>query len=116
MEVGVGMKLYHKVIGTLADEHAKSIEIHGLIPYVATAYKDLVPENIIHLPVIWLSERIKNLDGLPIFEVDTKDLDQSNLYHTEIIFEADKDLPWWVYQGAIQSQYIRRIANGYNLA
>ena len=104
------MKLHHKVLGTLANEHAKSIEIHGLVPHVASEYKDLVPEKIRHLPVIWLSERVKSLDGLPIFEVDSKSLDQSKLYHTEIFFESDKDLPWWVYQGNIPPNVLTRLS------
>ena len=103
------MKLHHTVNHIPIEERADSIEFTGLIPQVADEYKDLVPEGIRHLPVVWLSETAKSLGELPVFEIDAEDLDQSRLYHTEIFFEADKDLCWWVYQGKIPAELISRL-------
>lgn len=104
------MKLLHTVIGTLSSEHAESIEINGLIPRVADAYKDLVPEKIRHLPVVWFSETARSLGEFPVFEVDTKDLDESKLYHTTTENDTTKELKWWVYQGEIPPQVIKLVA------
>jgi len=102
------MKLYHKVIHTPTDEIAASIELGGLIPKVADVYKDLVPENIRGESVVWFTENRKLSDGEPCFEVDTKDLDRNKLHHTAVVYEADKELKWWVYQGEIPPQVIKR--------
>ncbi len=103
------MKLHHTVIGTLSREHARSIEVNGIIPHVADAYKDLVPEEIRYLPVIWLAEGIWQGWEFPIFEVDTEDLDENYLYPTVHFFENDKQLGWWIYQGFIMPNKIRRL-------
>ncbi len=100
------MKLYHKVIAMPSAWRVQSILQNGLIPQVASAYKDLVPESIRNEPVIWLSERCKAFEGEPCFAVDTEDLDQNRLYHTAIVFEVDRDLPWWVYQEHIPPQVV----------
>ena len=102
------MKLHHTVIRTFASEHAESIEAHGLVPQVANAYKDLVPEEIRHLPVVWFAEGIWQSYELPIFGVDSKDLDNDKLYPTAIVYEADKNLHWWVYQGKIPAHLLTR--------
>ena len=108
------MKLHHTVIGTLSKEHAKSIEIEGLIPQMADAYKDLVPEAIRHLPVVWLAEGVWQGWDFPVFEIDTSDLDKDKLYPTEIFFEVDKDLHWWVYQGEIPPYQLYRLSRRTN--
>ena len=88
----------------------RSILLKGLIPHLADTYKDLVPEIIRDKPLIWFTENRKLFDGEPCFEVDTEDLDQNKLYHIEVVFEADKDLKWWVYQGRIPSQAVKLVA------
>ncbi len=103
------MKLHHTVDGTLAKEHAKSIEVSGLIPHVADAYKDLVPEEIRHLPVIWFAEGVWQSYELPVFEIDTEDLDKEKLHPCTVFFDADKHLGWWVYQGEVPIQVLKRL-------
>lgn len=66
------MKLHHTVNHTPVEEIAKSIELNGLIPQVADVYRDLVPEGIRYLPVVWLAEGIWQSYDLPIFEVDSR--------------------------------------------
>ena len=107
------MKLHHTVNHIPAEEIAKSIEVNGLIPQVADAYKDLVPETIRHLPVVWLAEGIWQGWELPVFEVDSKDLNLSKLYCTAIVYEVDRHLNWWVYQGGISPQVIKRISDSH---
>ncbi len=102
------MKLHHTVGHTPNEKIAKSIEANGLIPQVSDAYKDLVPEEIRHLPIVWLAEGIWQSSRLPVFEVDSKDLDESKLYSCVVVYEADKYLNWWVYQGAILPEVIER--------
>ncbi len=101
------MRLYHIVNHTPEDKIAKSIELNGLIPRIASVYKDLVPERIRHLPVVWLTENRRV--GLPLFELDSEDLDVSKLHHTAIVYEVDKKLRWWVYQGFIPSNVVSRV-------
>ena len=103
------MKLHHTVIGTLCKEHTKSIEAKGLVPHVADAYKDLIPEKIRHLPVVWFAEGIWQGYEFPCFEVDTKDLDGNKLYPTDILFDTDRYLGWWVYQGIVPVKDLIRI-------
>jgi len=101
------MKLHHTVDHTPNEKIAKSIEARGLIPRVANTYKNLVPEEIRHLPVVWLAEGIWQSSLLPVFEVDSKDLDEHRLYCC-VVYEADKYLNWWVYQGVIPPEVIER--------
>ncbi|KKN64741.1 hypothetical protein LCGC14_0488730 [marine sediment metagenome] len=103
------MKLHHTVNHTPIEERTDSIEFTGLMPQVADAYKDLVPEGIRHLPVVWLSEGIWQSQELPVFEVDSGDLDSDKLYPNAIVYEVDKDLHWWVYQGHIPRSRIIRL-------
>jgi len=103
------MKLHHTVNHIPEDEIARSIEVGGLIPQVADAYKDLVPEGIRTLPIVWLAEGIWQGYDLPIFEVDSEELDKSKLYPIVIMYEVDKDLNWWVYQGYIPTSIIYRL-------
>lgn len=110
--VSKSMKLHHTVIGTLSKEHAESIEEAGLIPHVADAYKDLVPEEIRSLPVVWLAEGIWQGWQYPVFEVDTKDLVGDKLYPCAVFFDVDKHLGWWVYQGEIPRKAITRLNGG----
>ena len=102
------MKLHHTVDHTPNENIAKSIKAKGLIPQVADAYKDLVPEKIRHLPIVWLAEGIWQSTRLPVFEVDSKDLDEYKLYRCGVVYKADKYLNWWVYQGAIPPDVIER--------
>ena len=91
------MKLYHTVNHTPNDKRAKSIELNGLVPQVADVYKDLVPEEIRDLPVVWLAEGIWQYGNqLPVFKVDVADLNKNKLRHV-----TDNKLNWWVYQGKI---------------
>lgn len=101
------MRLHHTVIGTLSSEHARSIERNGLVPHVAGAYKDLVPEEIRHLPIVWFAEGIWQGWEFPVFEVDSRDLDNDKLYPCAVFFDADKHLGWWVYQGKIPPQVVK---------
>lgn len=103
------MKLHHTVDHIPEDVIAQSIEKDGLIPQVASEYKDLVPENIRQLPVVWLAEGIWQGFSHPIFEVDSKDLDNDKLYRNNVVYDADKELKWWVYQGFIPSTLISRV-------
>ena len=103
------MKLHHTVNHTPNEVIAKSIEIKGLIPRVAVAYSDLVPSGIRHLPVVWLAEGVWQGWDFPVFEVDSEKLDKDKLYHTAVVFEVDKDLAWWVYQGHIQTGLLFRL-------
>jgi len=102
------MKLHHTVNHIPIEETAKSIEAKGLIPQVADAYKDLVPEEIRHLPVVWFAEGIWQSQELPVFEVDSEDLDKDRLYPVAVVYKTDKDLNWWVYQGSIPPTLMSR--------
>ena len=99
------MKLHHTVNHLPIEEIARSIEANGLIPQVADEYKDLVPEQIRHLPIVWLAEGIWQGFDYPVFEVDSKDLDETKLYPTSEV----KRLTWWVYQGEIPANLLSRI-------
>ena len=88
---------------------AESIEMNGLVPQVADAYKDLVPEAIRHLPVVWLAEGIWQSYELPVFEVNSENLDNDKLYPTAIVYKVDKNLHWWVYQGEIPREVLKAI-------
>ncbi len=101
------MKLHHTVVGTLAKEHGNSIERVGIIPYIAEAYKDLVPKEIRHLPVIWFAEGIWQGWEFPVFEVESDDLEGDKLY--PCAFVDGKSLNWWVYQGHIPRSIIARV-------
>ena len=79
---------------------ARSIEQSGLRAQVETVYPELVPEGIRHLPVVWLVDGFwQTKTELPIFEVDTEDLDGDKLYHLKDA--SVSDLKWYVYQGDI---------------
>lgn len=104
------MKLHHTVGHTPLKEITKSIETNGLIPQVANAYSDLVPEEIRHLPVVWLSEGIWQGGGLPTYEVDSEELDREKLYANAIVYGSDRRLNWWIYQGKIPADILLRIA------
>ena len=103
------MKLHHTVNHIHVKEIAQSVEIGGLIPQVADTYRDLVPEEIRHLPVVWLSEGIWQSKELPCFEVDAENLDSDKLFRNNVVYEVDKTLNWWVYQGLIPSENLTRI-------
>ena len=103
------MKLHHTVNHIPVDEIAKSIEANGLIPQVADVYTDLVPEGIRHLPIIWLAEGVWQSYELPVFEVDTEDLDSTKLYPVVFTHGADNYLHWWIYQGKIAAKRLTRI-------
>ena len=102
------MKLHHTVNHTPVDGITKSIEINGLVPQVADVYKDLVPKEIRHLPVVWLAEGIWQSRELPVFEVDSKNLNEERLHPTTIVYEVDNELHWWVYQGSIPANLLSR--------
>ena len=104
------MKLHHTVDHTPLKEITESIEKNGLIPQVANAYSDLVPQEIKHLPVIWLSEGIWQGGELPTYEVDSEKLDKNRLYPNDIVYESDRRLNWWIYQGRISTDILLRIA------
>ena len=99
------MKLHHTVNHIPNEKIAKSIEATGLIPQVADEYRDLVPEGIRHLPVVWFAEGIWQGWGFPVFEVDSGDLDGNKLHPCV----ADKHLHWWVYQGKIPTRFLHRL-------
>ncbi len=103
------MKLHHTVNHIPQGEIARSIEANGLKPQIASVYADLVPKEIRHLPVVWLAEGVWQSYELPVFEVDSKNLDKDKLYPTAIMYEVDKTLHWWVYQGAIPPKAIKRL-------
>ena len=103
------MKLHHTVNHTPNEQIAKSIEVNGLVPRLAEVYGDLVPLEIRHLPVVWLAEGIWQSWEFPVFEVNSEDLDQSKLHHAAIVYESDKDLAWWVYQGHIEKSLLVRL-------
>jgi len=103
------MKLHHTVNHTPIEKIVESIEMNGLVPQVADAYKDLVPEVIRHLPVVWLAEGIWQSYELPIFEVDSENLDSDKLYPIAIVYEVDKNLHWWIYQGKIPANLLFRV-------
>ncbi len=102
------MRLYHKVIRENPEEIATKIMIEGLRPQVASSYKDLVPLGIRDKPVVWLTENLKLFEDEPCFVVDAEKLDKNKLYRTEVVFEADKKLKWWIYQGFIVPDLIFR--------
>ncbi len=103
------MKLHHTVNHTPIEERAKSIGVNGLIPQVADVYKDLVPEEIRDLPIVWLAEGIWQGWDLPVFEVDSEDLNKDKLYPNAVVYEKDKELHWWIYQGCIPRSIISRV-------
>ena len=88
--------LYHKVVHEPSEEIADSIQRCGLIPQVASAYKDLVPLGIRGKPVVWLADRLHSYTDAPVFAVKEWHLEPSKLRHV-----TDIKLHWWVYQGAI---------------
>ena len=104
------MKLHHTVNHVPTEEIAISIEQNGLIPQVADEYKDLVPEQIRHLPIVWFAEGVWQSYDLPVFQVESQNLDMTKLYPVVIVYEADKQLHWWVYQGTILPKFLSRIA------
>jgi len=103
------MKLHHTVNHIPVGKIAESIEINGIVPQIADEYKDLVPPEIRHLPVVWLAEGIWQGRDLPVFEVDRESLDAAKLYHVNIVDEGDKNLGWWVYQGSIPANILTRL-------
>lgn len=98
------MILHHTVDHQPNKEIACSIEREGLIPQVADVYRELVPQEIRDLPVVWLAEGIWQGFEFPVFEVDSKDLDSHRLYHCEMETPS-----WWVYQGAIEPHLVIRL-------
>lgn len=103
------MKLHHTVHHIPEEEIAKSIQLNGIVPQVADVYKDLVPEEVRYLPIIWLAQGIWQGWSYPIFEIDTRDLDENYLYPIAFTHEKDKELDWWIYQGYISPNVINRI-------
>ena len=100
------MKLHHTVNHIPSEWRVASIISNGLIPQVADEYKDLVPEEIRHLPVVWFAEGIWQGWDLPVFEVDSKDLNSNKLY--KVLTNPN----WWVYQGEIPLEYIEQLVEG----
>ena len=100
------MKLHHtvnRILDGQAEGIAKLIEVEGIIPQVPDEYKDLVPETIRNLPVVWLAEGIWQGWEFPVFEVDSKDLNKDKLYP---VLETPA---WWVYQGHIPASVLSRM-------
>lgn len=95
------MKLHHTVFTEPNEWMVESIRQVGLVPQVADAYKDLVSEEIRHLPVVWLAEGIWQGLDYPVFEVDSGNLDKNKLH------PCGGNLGWWVYQGHIPPQAIK---------
>ena len=103
------MKLHHTVNHQPQEEIVEAIKVKGIIPQVADVYKDLVPEEIRHLPVVWLAEGIWQSKELPVFEVDTANLDRDKLYPNAVVYDVDETLNWWVYQGEIAPDLLKQI-------
>ncbi len=93
---GMPKVLFHKVIHEPQKDIVASIKACGLIPQVASEYKDLVPEEVRFRPVIWLASRLHSYTDAPVFLVQADKLKIGKLHHVV----AD-DLDWWVYEDAI---------------
>ncbi len=88
--------LFHKVTHKPEQDIVDSIAIKGILPRIASEYKDLIPEIIRDKPIIWLASKLHSYTDAPVFLVDTSILDINKLYHVE-----DVSLAWWVYEGSI---------------
>ena len=90
--------LFHKVVHKPEQEIADLIKVEGLIPQVASEYKDLVPDEIKGKPVIWLASKLRSYTDAPVFLIRTDTLDSERLYPV-----VDGSLTWWVYAGLISA-------------
>lgn len=106
--------LYHRVLGGYSGYDAEEIEEcwydirqNGLKPIVATAYSNLVPIEIRHLPIVWIGEleEVSSSWGC-LLEIKASYLLKENLYPLNL-----SDVDWWVYQGEISPEAITRIEN-----
>ncbi len=93
--------LFHKVVHQPEQDIVASIKAKGILPQIASAYKDLVPESICDKPVIWLASKLHSYIDAPVFLIETDTLDLDNLHHVE-----DADLDWWIYKGSIPADQI----------
>jgi len=99
-------------LGGYSGETAESIEHAiedimkvGLVPKVADEYKGLVPEEIRDRPIIWLGRADFFSHSEQVLSIRTKYLDPESLYDLQL-----DDVDWWVYQGHIPPEAIRRIS------
>lgn len=109
--------LYHRVLAGYSgsdeeeiEECWRDIKRDGLKPKVATAYSNLVPIKIRHLPIVWLGELTKDSPSSSwgcLLEVEISYLLGEDLYPLNL-----SDVEWWVYQGEIQPEALSRIENG----
>ena len=97
------MKLHHTVNHTPLEERVESIKVKGLVPQIADVYKDLVPEEMSDKPIVWFAEGIWQGRDLPVFEVDSRNLDITKL--RKVLDNPN----WWVYQGKISPEYIEQL-------
>lgn len=102
--------LFHKIFGgNTHPDHAEvraalgQISKEGLIPLVAREWANLVPEQIRHLPIVWLAEKVGSSRGVWLW-INTSELDESYLFKLDL-----DDVEWWVYQGNIPNTSIERI-------
>ncbi|KKN72648.1 hypothetical protein LCGC14_0408900 [marine sediment metagenome] len=93
--------LFHKVIHQPEQDIVASIKANGILPQLASAYKDLVPETISAKPVIWLASKLHSYTDAPVFLIETSALDMSKLHPME-----NNSLDWWVYEGSIPATNI----------
>ena len=98
--------LYHRINGGNTYNYEEDvawalgqIKEEGLVPDIARAWANLVPEHIRDLPIVWLTEQIGKRSGngyAQWLEIRTDGLVRSRLYKLDI-----SDVNWWVYQGVI---------------
>lgn len=108
--------LYHRVLGGYSgyneeeiEEHWQDIKLNGLKPEVATAYSNLVPIKIRHLPIVWIGMLTKDSPSSTwgcLLEIKTSYLLDEDLYPLNLL-----DVEWWVYQGRIPPEALARIEN-----
>jgi len=106
--------LYHRVLGGYSGYNSKEIEEcwrdikqNGLKPTIATAYSNLVPIEIRHLPIVWMGElkKVSSSHGC-VLKIETSHLLEESLYPLNL-----PDVAWWVYQGEISSEALTKIKN-----
>lgn len=103
--------LFHKIIHESKQEISASIKVNGIIPQVASEYKELLPESIRGEPVVWLASKLHSYTDAPIFLIETDGLNPEKLYHV-----VDNDLDWWVYEGEISTELLALIPDEKQIA
>ena len=107
------MVLFHRVLGNYSDAHTTEITKAitnimeaGLVPKIADEYHMIVPSEVRELPIVWLGEKFKKpwIDPECILKIDTEYLEPERLYALNL-----DDVDWWVYQGTIPPNAIRRL-------